>query len=132
MTKIIELAHALGEEIAKSEEIKNLEACKKTFETDEELQAKMREYETERVLLREEFNKAETEDNQAAIEALKKRLEELSVEITANAHYTDFANAQNALNTLMDSVNAEIKFCITGERPSTCTHDCSTCGGCAH
>ncbi len=132
MTKIIELAHALGEEIAKSEEIKNLEACKKAFETDEELQAKMREYETERMLLREEFNKAETEDNQAAIEALKKRLEELSVEITANAHYTDFANAQNALNTLMDSVNAEIKFCITGERPSTCTHDCSTCGGCAH
>ena len=132
MTKIIELAHALGEEIAKSEEIKNLEACKKTFETDEELQAKMREYETERMLLREEFNKAETEDNQAAIEALKKRLEELSVEITANAHYTDFANAQNALNALMDSVNGEIKFCITGERPSTCTHDCSTCGGCAH
>lgn len=131
MTKIIELAHALGEEIAKSDEIKNLEESKKAFETDAELQAKMREYETERTLLREEFNKAD-EDNQAAIEALKKRLEELSVEITANSHYTDFANAQNALNSLMDSVNAEIKFCITGERPSTCTHDCSTCGGCAH
>lgn len=131
MTKIIELAHALGEEIAKSDEIKNLEESKKAFETDAELQAKMREYETERTLLREEFNKAD-EDNQSAIEALKKRLEELSVEITANSHYTDFANAQNALNSLMDSVNAEIKFCITGERPSTCTHDCSTCGGCAH
>ena len=132
MTKIIELAHMLGEEIAKSEEIKNLEAFKKAFETDEDLQAKMREYETERMLLREEFNKSETEDNQAAIEALKKRLEELSAEITANAHYTDFANAQNALNALMDSVNSEIKFCISGERASTCTHDCSTCGGCAH
>ena len=131
MTKIIELAHALGEEIAKSDEIKNLEESKKAFETDAELQAKMREYETERTLLREEFNKAD-EDNQAAIEALKKRLEELSLEITANSHYTNFANAQNALNNLMDSVNAEIKFCITGERPSTCTHDCSTCGGCAH
>ena len=132
MTKIIELAHALGEEIAKSDEIKNLEASKKAFESDAELQSKMSEYETERKLLREEFNKADAEDNQAAIEALKKRLEELSVEITANAHYTDFANAQNALNSLMDSVNAEIKFCITGERPATCTHDCSTCGGCAH
>ncbi len=132
MTKIIELAHALGEEIAKSDEIKNLEASKKAFESDAELQSKMSEYETERKLLREEFNKADAEDNQAAIEALKKRLEELSVEITANTHYTDFANAQNALNSLMDSVNAEIKFCITGERPATCTHDCSTCGGCAH
>ena len=131
MTKVIELAHALGEEIAKSEEIKNLEESKKAFEADAELQEKMREYETERVLLREEFNKVD-EDNQEAIEALKKRLEELSTEITANAHYTDFANAQNALNSLMDSVNAEIKFCITGERPSTCTHDCSTCGGCSH
>ena len=132
MTKIIELAHALGEEIAKSDEIKNLEASKKAFESDAELQSKMSEYETERKLLREEFNKADAEDNLAAIEALKKRLEELSVEITANTHYTDFANAQNALNSLMDSVNAEIKFCITGERPATCTHDCSTCGGCAH
>ncbi len=131
MTKVIELAHALGEEIAKSEEIKNLEESKKAFEADEELQGKMREYETERALLREEFNKVD-EDNQEVIEALKKKLEDLSTEITANAHYTDFANAQNALNSLMDSVNAEIKFCITGERPSTCTHDCSTCGGCAH
>lgn len=133
MTKIIELAHVLGEEIAKSEEIKNLETSKKAFETDAELQSKMSEYETERKLLREEFNKInEGEDNSKAIEVLKKRLEELSLEIMANPHYTDFANAQNALNALMDSVNAEIKFCITGERPSTCTHDCSTCGGCAH
>ena len=27
-------------------------------------------------------------------------------------------------------VNEEIKYCITGERPSDCTHDCSTCKGC--
>ena len=132
MTKIIELAHALGEEISRSEEIKNLEISKRAFESDAELQSKMSEYETERMLLREEFNKADGEDNAKAIEALKNRLEELSKEITANSHYTDFANAQNVLNTLMDSVNAEIKFCITGERPVSCTHDCSTCGGCSH
>ena len=131
MTKVIELAHALGEEIARSEEIKNLEASKHTFEADAELQSKMSEYETERKLLREEFNKAGDEDNQKAIESIKARLEALSAEIMANSHYTDFANAQNAMNALMDSVNAEIKFCITGERPSSCTHDCSTCKGCS-
>ena len=132
MTKIIELAHMLGLEIAKSSEMKKLEETKDAFEANQEIQGKMSEYETERKLLREEFNKADGEDNQKAIESLKARLEELSSEIMANHHYTDFANAQNALNSLMDSVNAEIKFCITGERPSTCTHDCSTCGGCAH
>ena len=123
----------LGLEIAKSSEMKKLEETKDAFEANQEIQGKMSEYETERKLLREEFNKADGEDNQKAIESLKARLEELSSEIMANHHYTDFANAQNALNSLMDSVNAEIKFCITGERPSTCTHDCSTCGGgCSH
>ena len=51
MTRIIELAHALGEEIAKSDEIKNLEAAKDAFEKDAELQAKMSEYEADRMLL---------------------------------------------------------------------------------
>ena len=37
MTKIIELAHALGEEIAKSDEIKNLEAAKKVWEENDYL-----------------------------------------------------------------------------------------------
>ena len=132
MTKIIELAHALGEEIAKSEEIKNLEAAKKVFDSDSELQGKMSEYETERVLLGQEFSKEKDEADAKAIANLKARLEELSRIINTNKLYQDFANAQKAMNELMNSVNAEIKFCITGERPSSCTHDCSTCGGCAH
>lgn len=131
MTKIIELAHALGEEIAKSDEIKNLEAAKKKFDTDAPLQQKMSEYETERMLLGQEFAKDNDADKEV-IERLKARLEELSREITLNPNYLEFSNAQKDMNSLMDSVNAEIKFCITGERPSTCTHDCSTCSGCAH
>lgn len=131
MTKIIELAHMLGEEIAKSEEIKKLEETKNVFEADAELQSLMSEYETERMLLGKEFSKNDEADAKA-IEDLKARLEELSRLITANSHYTDFANAQKAMNDLMNSVNAEIKFCITGERPTECTHDCSTCSGCAH
>ena len=57
MTKIIELAHMLGEEIAKSEEIKKLEETKNVFEADAELQSLMSEYETERMLLGKEFSK---------------------------------------------------------------------------
>ena len=132
MTKVIELAHMLGEEIAKSEEIKNLEAAKAEFDKDADLQSKMKEYETERILLAGEFSKEPDQADQIAISNLKNRLEELSREINLNKLYQDFANAQRAMNELMNSVNAEIKFCITGERPSSCTHDCSTCGGCSH
>ena len=130
MDKIIELAHALGEEIAKSAEIKNLETAKTAFESDAALQAKMSEYETERRLLGEEFAKPESEADERAIADLRARIEELTREISADATYVAFAAAQSAMNALMNSVNAEIKFCITGERPVECTHDCSTCSGC--
>ena len=132
MTKIIELAHALGEEIAKSEEIKNLNIAKDAFDSEESLQEKMREYEAERLLLGQEFAKENGEADERAIADLRARIEELTKEISLNPIYLEFANAQKAMNDLMASVNAEIKFCITGERPSTCTHDCSTCGGCSH
>ena len=132
MTKIIELAHALGEEIAKSDEIKNLNSKKEIFDSNEELQAKMREYEAERLLLGQEFAKENGEADEKAIANLRARIEELTKEISTSPIYMEFANAQKAMNDLMASVNAEIKFCITGERPQTCTHDCSTCGGCSH
>lgn len=122
----------LGDEIAKSEEIKNLNATKDAFDANEELQKKMREYEAERLLLGQEFAKESGDADEKAIANLKARIEELTKEISEAPDYIAFANAQKAMNDLMASVNAEIKFCITGERPSDCTHDCSTCGGCAH
>ena len=130
MTKIIELANALGREIAKSDEIANLEAAKAEFQSDSELQNKMSEYEAERMLLGQEFSKNTDEADQKAIADLRARIEELTKEISASEKYQRFAAAQQAMNNLMAEVNAEIKFCITGERPETCTHDCSTCKGC--
>ncbi len=130
MTKIIELAHALGEEIAKSDEIRALEAAKDAFQADEPLQKMMAEYDAERRALGAEFAKSADESDKDVIENLKKRLEELSAEIVKNENYAAFAAAQQAMDALMADVNGEIKFCITGERPSTCTHDCSSCAGC--
>ncbi len=130
MTKIIELANALGNEIAKSDEIKNLEAAKAAFESDTALSEKMKEYEAERLLLGQEFAKNTDEADERAIANLRARIEELTKEISQNPLYIAFSAAQEAMNKLMASVNAEIKFCITGERPTECTHDCSTCSGC--
>ena len=130
MDRIIELAHALGEQIAKSAEIENLERAKAAFESDESLQKKMSEYEAERLLLGQEFSKPQNEVDERAVADLRARIEELTSEISKNPVYIAFAEAQQQMNNLMASVNAEIKFCITGERPSQCTHDCSSCSGC--
>lgn len=128
MTKIIELAHMLGLEIAKSSEMKKLEEAKDAFEASGELQGKMSEYETDRILLTQEYSKEEADEK--LIADLHARIEELATEITTNALYVAFQQAQAEVNALMNEVNEEIKFCITGERPSDCTHDCSTCKGC--
>lgn len=129
MTKIIELAHQLGNEIAKSDEIKALNETKNAFDGDAELQALMSEYEADRMLLGQEFSKNNSEIDEKAIADLRARIEELTREISKSPIYIAFANAQQNMNKLMADVNAEIKFCITGERDN-CTHDCSTCSGC--
>ena len=129
MTKVIEKAHELGLEIAASDEIKELEAAKAAYEADEELTKLMAEYEIDRRLLGEEFAKGEGEADEIAIANLRARIEELTSIITKNAVYIAFSVAQQNMNKLMADVNAEIKFCITGERDE-CTHDCSTCSGC--
>ena len=132
MTKIIELAHTLGLAIAESDEIKALEIAKDAYEADADLQAKLSEYETDRKLLTEEFIKEDNDAKEAAVAKLRAHMEALAAEIVVNDKYVAFTSAQAGVNALMAEVNAEIKFCITGERPSTCTHDCSTCGGCHH
>ena len=129
MTKIIELAHQLGNEIAKSDEIKALNETKNAFDGDAALQALMSEYEADRVLLGQEFSKNNSEIDEKAIADLRARIEELTREISKHPIYIAFAEAQQNMNKLMADVNAEIKFCITGERDN-CTHDCSTCSGC--
>ena len=128
MTKIIELAHMLGLEIAASSEMKKLAEAKDAFESSADLQNKMSEYETDRVLLTQEYSK-DTADEKL-IADLHARIDELAAEITSDSLYVAFTQAQAEVNALMNEVNEEIKFCITGERPSDCTHDCSTCKGC--
>jgi cell fate (sporulation/competence/biofilm development) regulator YlbF (YheA/YmcA/DUF963 family) len=128
MTKIIELAHMLGLEIAASSEMKKLAEAKDAFESNADLQNKMSEYETDRVLLTQEYSKDAADEK--LIADLHARIDELAAEITSDSLYVAFTQAQAEVNALMNEVNEEIKFCITGERPSDCTHDCSTCKGC--
>ena len=128
--KIIDLANQLGMEIAASEEMKRLEIAKDAYSADADLQSKVNEYEADRLALGQEFAKDPSEADQRAIADIRARMEELTKEITVNAAYVEFAEAQKAVNAIMQAVNNEIKFCITGERPTECTHDCSTCSGC--
>ena len=61
---------------------------------------------------------------------IQARIDALYQQITTHALYVELEEAQNEVNELMNAVNNTIMYNITGELPSSCTHDCSTCGGC--
>lgn len=128
---VIELAKALGEGIKKDAVLLAYDEAKAAFEADEELTAKMNEYNADRTCLSEEFNKDLAMQDKEVIESLKAKMDELARAINGSEVYTRFAAAQQAVNDLMKQINETISFYAFGVQPSSgCTHDCSTCGGC--
>ena len=127
--EIMELAAQLGQAIKADPRIAQMEEAKVAYEKDEKIQQLMLEYNTQQIALAEEY-KRETVD-QKIIEAIENRLNEIVEAVTTSETFLKINAAQEAVNALMNEVNAEIEFQITGQRP--CTHDCSSCGSdCGH
>lgn len=127
-----EASKLLGETLSAEPAVISFNAAKAAFDTDPELTGMMAEYRTARTLLGEMYaNPAPTEEESRSADALNTRLTELTEAIRSNAIYRALEEAQEAVNSLMAEVNAEISRYAFGETPSSgCTHDCSTCGGC--
>lgn len=127
--EIMELAAQLGQAIKADPRIAQMEEAKVAYEKDEKIQQLMLEYNTQQIALAEEY-KRETVD-QKIIEAIENRLNEIVEAVTTSETFLKINAAQEAVNALMNEVNGEIEFQITGQRP--CAHDCSSCGSdCGH
>ena len=128
---VMELARALGEGIKNHKTLLAYDEAKAAFEADEDLTAKMTEYNADRACLTEEFNKDLAMQDEGVIVALKAKMDELASVINKNENYIRFAAAQRAVSELMKHINEQITYYAFGVLPqSECTHDCSTCGGC--
>ena len=126
---IFELAAELGQALKEDEKLKRLEAAKKAYEADSALQKYMVEYEVQQKALQGEITKEERDT--VFIDVIQKRIDELYKLIMENPIFAELNEAQADVNELMNAVNNTITFNITGEIPSSCTHNCSTCGGCS-
>ena len=123
-----ELAAALGKELKNDERLIALDKAREAYEADEKVAALMKEYEVQQQAIQMEAVKEER--NEKALDVIEKRIEEIYNAIVATDTYQALEQAQNEVNELMEKVNNTITFNITGEEPSSCTHNCSTCGGC--
>ncbi len=127
---IFELAAELGKALKNDDKLVRLDAARKKYEQDTDLQKMLVEYEVQQKALQGEITKDERDT--MFIDVIQKRINELYEAIMSHPVFVELNEAQADVNELMNAVNNAITFEITGEIPS-CTHDCSTCGGgCSH
>ena len=125
----MELAAQLGQAIKADERVIKMDNARVAYEADTGVQQLMFEYNMQQIALQEEYKKTSIDKN--VIEAIEKRIDQIVAEVTANPTFIVLNEAEEAVNALMQEVNAEITFQITGKRP--CAHDCSSCGSdCGH
>lgn len=122
--EIMKLATALGQAIKADERATAMNSAMEAYNTDEKLQSLMLEFNVQQTALQEEYKKPELD--QALIDSIEARMNELVGQITASEVYLNAAEAQKQMDALMSEVYAEIEFQITGRRP--CSHDCGSCG----
>ena len=125
---IFELAAELGKALKEDEKLVKLEEAKKAYDESKTLQKKLVEFEVQQKALQQEIAKEERDT--IFIEVIQKRINDLYNAITSDEAFVALNDAQAEVNELMNAVNTTITYNITGEMPSSCTHDCSTCGGC--
>ncbi len=125
---IFELAEQLGKTLKDDARLVRLANAKEAYEKDETLGGILVEFEVQQKALENEMVKTEREEE--LVKMIRARIDALYKEITENPVFVELNEAQAEVNELMNSVNNTIMFNITGELPSSCTHDCSTCGGC--
>ena len=123
-----ELAAQLGKALKEDKRLVALEEARVAYESDERVMKLMMEYEVQNRAMQNEATKAERDD--ALIGMIQSRIDALYDQIVGTDTYKALEAAQNEVNDLMTMVNNTITFNITGEQPSSCTHNCSTCGGC--
>ena len=128
MNNIFELAAQLGRALKEDKRVIALDEARVAYENDEQVMKLMMEYEVQQRAMQNEAMK-ETRDD-ALLGMIQSRIDALYDEIVASESYKALEKAQDEVNELMNMVNNTITFNITGEEPSGCTHNCSTCGGC--
>ena len=119
---MLEKARELGNMIKNSDEMQRMNAAEENYNADSELLAMIDEYRAHEAA-------AASTDDESFGEAIDKRKNELYDAVVSHPVYIEYVAAQEDVHRLMNRVNDEINFVVTGERG--CGADgCSGCAGC--
>ena len=127
MSTLSERLEALGEAIVEDPRRAAWMAAKEAQEADEQLQAKLADFNA----VRDELMAANLEDptNADKHAELGDKMKRVYEEIMQNPNMIAFMEAQQELSDMVQEINARIQFFITGEEPAACDGNCASCGG---
>lgn len=123
-------------QLQKEEAYLALEGTRAKNDADEGLQKLIGDFNLARIDLNSELSKAADKD-QEKVTALNVKVNELYNTIMANESMKAYNEAKEALEGVMNYVNAILSTAVNGGDPMTveepsqgCTGSCSTCAGC--
>ncbi len=128
MKEIIEKAKELGALLQSSEQVQKYNAAKAAYEQDDEAQKLIKEFNLHRMTMMTLSSGEEADETRIA--EVEERIKAVYGKIMECESMKNMQETGKAVEEMMGQVNGVLSFYITGEEPQSCTHDCSTCGGC--
>ncbi len=128
MEEILKKAHELGELLAGSPELLRYQEQELSYASDEEAQNALKTYEEKSLALSQEMRASAMTPER--LEGFRKKMAENMEELTKNATAREYIEAKSAFNQLIQSVNEILAYHIRGEENTSCSGNCSSCGGC--
>jgi len=125
---VIEKAKELAAVLKESDVYAAYEKAKAASDADEALQKLIGEFNLKRLVVANEMEK-DTPD-EALVTSVNDEMRTIYDAIMANDNMKFYNIRKSYVDELLQKVNETIMSALTGEEPSACTHDCSTCGGC--
>ncbi len=126
----------LGKEIQKDPRFEALQAAAAKNDADESLQQQMQEMQLLSLKYQQEAGKGDEADKNR-IADLQKQYETLYEEIMKNENMEAYTAAASQMEGMAQYISQMIGLFFDGQDPETCeipdescTHNCSTCGGC--
>lgn len=129
MSDLMKMADELGQAIKTSNEFINYEGAKKAHDADSELQDKINTFESVKQAIMEEMQKENRDEKK--IEVFQASMREAYSEVMKNTTMTEYLQAKEDLESLVNDIYGVINYHVTGKQPGSCGGNCSSCGGCA-
>ena len=130
---VIELTRKLGAAIQDTDEYKRFMAAKEANDNDKALQQQIGDFNLLKMQLDAEYEKEEKDE--AKLLEINEKIVSLYNTIIEGKAMSEYNAAYEAYRALTDKISNILLMCENGEdpatcEPSSCSGNCSSCGGC--